>query len=227
MILPAQEIRRRCGHSVKPVSRPPLIEPFHERTVAHGMTFGLSSCGYDVRIANALTMPPGECELAVTVERFHMPNDLMGMVFCKSSWARQFLNVGQGTALIPGWFGNLTIELYNASQDVIYIPAGAPIAQIMFVELSAATDQPYTGKYQNQGAEPQPAIVETTVAALLGDLRFVLNDDRQDIYRANKRIGYVTNENAVFIIGRDGWATQIGDVDHISDVEALLREHVG
>ena len=53
MILPAQEIRRRCALS------PPMISPFVERGVVRGMSFGLSAASYDVRIAENVTIDPG------------------------------------------------------------------------------------------------------------------------------------------------------------------------
>ena len=66
---------------------------------------------YDVRITccDAL-IEPGQFLLAATVERFQMPNDLMGIVHDKSTWARRGLVV-QNTVIEPGWHGYLTIEV--------------------------------------------------------------------------------------------------------------------
>jgi dCTP deaminase len=60
MILSAQSIRRCCP-----------VDPFHERTVSHGKTFGLSAAGYDVRIREAVILRPGDFALASTLEHFH------------------------------------------------------------------------------------------------------------------------------------------------------------
>lgn len=148
MILPAQTIR-----IIKP------IEPFHERTVSHGMTFGLSSAGYDVRIKQDMTLRPGQFALASTIERFDMPRDLLAMVHDKSSWARRGLAV-QNTVIEAGWFGHLTLELTNHSDGSLDIPAGAPIAQIVFHRLEAPTEQPYSGKYQDQPDRPVAAVLD-------------------------------------------------------------------
>jgi dCTP deaminase len=150
MILSAQSIRRR---------RP--IDPFHERTVAHGKTYGLSAAGYDVRIRESVVLRPGDFALASTLERFTMPNDLLARVADKSSWARKGLTV-QNTVIEPGWRGYLTLELANHGPNRLEIPAGAPIAQIIFELLDEPTEQPYTGRYQNQPPEPVAAIEETT-----------------------------------------------------------------
>jgi dCTP deaminase len=133
-----------------------MIVPFNERTTEAGMTYGLSAAGYDVRIDQTLSIKPGETALASTMERFHMPNDLLAHVADKSTWARQFLTV-QNTIIEPGWAGHLTLELCNHSPLIIAIHRGMPIAQIIFMKLDKPTEQPYVGKYQDQERGAQPA----------------------------------------------------------------------
>jgi dCTP deaminase len=145
VILPAQAIR--LAH---------LIEPFHERTVAFGMTFGLGPAGYDVRIAEDITLWPKGFRLASTIERFEVPSDLTFKVEDKSTWARRGLQVFNTTGE-PGWYGFLTLELVNHSWRFIRLIAGMPIAQICFHRLERPTSQPYAGRYQDQEAGPQPA----------------------------------------------------------------------
>lgn len=150
MILSAQTIRKRG-----------IFTPFNERTVHHGLSYGLSSCGYDVRIAESITLGINSNNffLASTIEHFNMPNDLVGRVCDKSTWARRGIAV-QNTIIEPGWRGHLTLEISNNSKSIIFINAGMPIAQIMFELLDEPTEQPYQGKYQDQIAEPIPAKLE-------------------------------------------------------------------
>jgi len=144
MILPAQAIRK-----IKP------IEPFVERSVHNGMSYGLSSAGYDVRIAESFWLAPDQrFVLASTMERFQMPTNIVAMVHDKSSWARRGLSLFN-TVIEPGWHGWLTLELAYHGDETIRINAGDPIAQIVFMEMSEPTEQPYKGKYQNQEAGPQ------------------------------------------------------------------------
>ena len=154
MILPAQEIRRRCA------SPAPMISPFVERDVVRGMSFGLSGASYDVRIAESVTIYPGEFVLASTVERFCIPNDVLIVAHDKSSWARRGLAV-QNTIFDPGWRGYATLELTNHGRSSLSILAGDPIAQVVCHLLTEPTTQPYgfngMGKYQDQEAGPQPA----------------------------------------------------------------------
>lgn len=163
MILSAQSIRWRVVELPQLALRMPdnvdqkvILEiiPFCERTVAHGMSYGLSACGYDLRIKDALTLAPGGFALATTVEWFSFPADLRGTLADKSTWARRGIAV-QNTRFEPGWRGYPTIEISNHGQVPVEIPAGAPIAQMEFALLDQPTDQLYAGKYQDQ---PQVSI---------------------------------------------------------------------
>lgn len=149
MILSAQTIRR-----IKP------IIPFNECTKDFGMSYGLSAAGYDIRIAESLSLCSGEFCLASSMEEFNMPNDVLAYVKDKSTWARRGLCV-QNTVIEPGWKGFLTLELTNHNKfGAIPIRKGMPIAQIVFHRLDEPTEQPYDGKYQNQPSGAQLPIYE-------------------------------------------------------------------
>ncbi len=168
-VLSAQTIRKLCIRSEE-YSRP-MIDPFKERTVIRGKSFGLSTAGYDVRvefatgsmwkfstprIVGGILFPGHTFMLASTVERFCMPTHIRGVVHDKSTWVRKGLTV-QNTVIEPGWSGYLTLELiYHGKEDLV-VRAGDPIAQIAFEYLDLPTDQPYTGKYQHQERGPQAA----------------------------------------------------------------------
>ena len=148
MIASAQTLR-----ALKPV------EPFEDRKVFEGMSYGLSSAGYDIRIHEDRVIYPGKYDLAASLECFRMPDHLLGIVHDKSTWARRGLAV-QNTVIEPGWKGFLTLELTNHGGEILRIKAGSPIAQIVFHLLDHPTEKPYTGKYQNQEAGPQIARYE-------------------------------------------------------------------
>ena len=148
MIIPAQEIRRRG-----------IFTPFHERSVVRGRSFGLSSAGYDVRIAESVTLFPGDFVLASTMEHFDIPTDLVAYVKDKSTWIREGLHV-HNTVAEPGWRGHLTLEIKNQGRNILHILAGDPIAQIILHQMTEPTEQPYSGKYQDQPAGAQAARYE-------------------------------------------------------------------
>jgi len=136
-----------------------IFVPCDERTVAHGMSYGLGPAGYDVRIAEAVSIAPGGFTLASIMELMWMPIDVIAFVHDKSTWARRGLAL-QNTVVEPGWTGILTIELTNHGAETIEIAAGTPIAQIVFHKLDRPTERPYSGKYQHQEAGPQAARFE-------------------------------------------------------------------
>jgi dCTP deaminase len=143
-----------------------------------GTSFGLGEAGYDIRVKQsivftaggpsgrmhvALGETPEHCvlfdqgrfALASASEEFHMPDDLVGIVHDKSTWARRGLSVFN-TVIEPGWKGFLTLELVYHGEDELVIPAGSGIAQVVFHRTSQAAH--YTGKYQDQADEPVKAI---------------------------------------------------------------------
>ena len=137
-----------------------VFTPFSERTIHNGMTYGLGPAGYDVRIRENPFLSFGEkASLASTIEHFNMPDDCLAYVKDKSTWARRFVTV-QNTVIEPGWRGVLTLEVTYHGLGRISIPAGAPIAQIIFHRLDEPTEAPYNGKYQDQEPGPQMARVE-------------------------------------------------------------------
>lgn len=135
-------------------------------------SYGLTECGYDIRIKQEVRFKghqysgnyyhhvdgvekPGWFALASSIEEFDMPDNLMGQVLNKSTWARLCLDASMTTNIEPGWQGFLTLELtYHGQKDLI-IPAGSGIAQVMFHEIAHPVR--YTGKYQHQADEPVEA----------------------------------------------------------------------
>lgn len=80
MILSAQSIRYRCGIAHHAHPKRLVIEPFCERTVHEGMSYGLSSAGYDIRVLGKFTLLPGDFGLATTIEYIGMPPDLRSVI---------------------------------------------------------------------------------------------------------------------------------------------------
>jgi len=161
-------------------SKSPIKGMISDKINRHGVSYGLGEAGYDIRIKQTIRFHPsnmgpivyryenviGEGPMAIydtahyeqgrfciasAMEEFDMPDDLVGVVHDKSSWARQGLSVFN-TVIEPGWKGFLTLELvFHGSKELI-IPAGAGIAQVIFSQLSDLAS--YEGKYQHQADKP-------------------------------------------------------------------------
>lgn len=136
-----------------------MINPYYERTIFNGMSYGAGPASYDFRIAQDLIINPGGFKLASTMEKVKIPNNVCASVADKSSWARKGIAV-QNTYFDPGFEGYPTIELSNHSWNIIHIPIGSPICQFIFMKLDKVTEKPYRGKYQNQPNRPIEALQE-------------------------------------------------------------------
>jgi len=138
-----------------------LIDPFVDHQVKEGnISYGLSSNGYDIRIAdeykiftNSLSttvdpkkfdedsfidyrgdmciIPPNSFVLAKSVEHFIIPRNILSICVGKSTYARCGIIVNV-TPLEPGWRGYLTIEISNTSPLPAKIYSNEGIAQLLF-----------------------------------------------------------------------------------------------
>lgn len=140
-----------------------MISPFEEKQVRQGViSFGLSSYGYDVRIADEFKIftnvfgavvdpknfdpksfvdfkgevciiPPNSFALGRTVEYFRIPRNAMTICVGKSTYARCGI-ITNVTPLEPGWEGHVTLEVSNTTPLPAKIYANEGIAQILFFE---------------------------------------------------------------------------------------------
>ena len=119
----------------------------------NGVSYGLSEAGYDIRIKQSVILHPfRRFVLASSIERFEMPEDLVGIVHDKSTWARRKVSVFN-TVIEPDWRGFLTLEIVYHGWKPLRIPDGAGIAQVIFHELSETASYG-DGKYQDQPDAP-------------------------------------------------------------------------
>ena len=135
-----------------------MIEPFSDRQVREGViSYGLSSYGYDVRIADEFKIftniiPPNSFALARTVEYFRIPRDVIVCCLGKSTYARCGIIVNV-TPLEPEWEGVVTLEVSNTTPLPARIYAGEGIAQMLFFQSDEPCEVSYAdkrGKYQAQ-----------------------------------------------------------------------------
>jgi dCTP deaminase len=154
------------------LNRAPIKGMITEKRREHGVSWGLSEAGYDIRIkqdivfgnswngagvwVDGIHTATDNFILASAIEEFQMPNNLVGIVHDKSTWARQGLSV-LNTVVENGWRGFLTLELVYHGRHSLHIPAGAGIAQVIFHETIERAS--YDGKYQNQPDRPVDGIM--------------------------------------------------------------------
>ena len=168
MIKPDGWIRKKCLEEG-------MIEPFVERLQGEGrISYGLSSYGYDIRVAdeykiftNALAgvvdpkdfdlksfldhkgphciVPPNSFALARSVERFRIPRDVLAVCLGKSTYARCGIIVNV-TPLEPAWEGVLTIEISNTTPLPAKVYSNEGIAQLLFFQSDEACEVSYADR---------------------------------------------------------------------------------
>jgi dCTP deaminase len=92
---------------------------------------------------------PCQSQLAYTLEKVALPNNVVGYVVDKSSYARRFVSA-LNTLFDPGFRGHAVLELVNLSDKPVVIHAGEPIIQMAFHWLDEPALNSYDGKYQDQ-----------------------------------------------------------------------------
>ena len=152
-----------------------MIEPFEERQVRAGVvSYGLSSYGYDIRVAdefkvftnvnNALIdpknfdprsfvdikadtciVPPNSFALARTIEYFRIPRDVLTVCLGKSTYARCGIIVNV-TPFEPEWEGTATLEISNTTPLPAKIYANEGIAQVLFFQSDEPCEISYADK---------------------------------------------------------------------------------
>ena len=162
-----------------------MISPFvHEQVRIENnnkiVSYGLSSFGYDVRLApiykvftnhNAdiidplnmptdcyidksgsyCVIPPNNYLLSHTIETFNIPDDIMVLCVGKSTWSRCGIAINV-TPIEAGFKGTVVIEIANLTPVPIKIYANMGIAQFMFFRGNkcGVSYDDRNGKYQNQ-----------------------------------------------------------------------------
>lgn len=96
-----------------------------------------------------LVIPPRSLVLGHSKEKFNIPDNITGFLYCKSSYARLGMNMAP-TVLKSGWSGQLVLEIYNQTDFPLIVYPNEGIGTIYFAEHDSNTTNPYQGKYQNQ-----------------------------------------------------------------------------
>ncbi|MGC8600823.1 MAG: dCTP deaminase [Thermoprotei archaeon] len=132
-MLSSEEIKDALGKDI-------VIDPYSDGS--------LGPSGYDMSLAFDLLIPPLSWTLASTLERLELSASISASIYLRSSLAREGL-IGSFALIDPGFRGNLTMSLFNASDKQIKIRAGERAIQVAFFRLGKPTLRPYSGKYQN------------------------------------------------------------------------------
>ncbi|HEX9758365.1 MAG TPA: dCTP deaminase [Nitrospiria bacterium] len=152
-----------------------MIKPFEEKQIrGNAISFGLSSYGYDIRIADEFKIftninttivdpkafdkgsfvdyegevciiPPNSFALGRSVEYFRIPRNVMTICVGKSTYARCGI-ITNVTPFEPEWEGFVTLEISNTTPLPAKIYANEGIAQVLFFESDEPCETSYADK---------------------------------------------------------------------------------
>ena len=152
-----------------------MIEPFADSQVRAGViSYGVSSYGYDIRVADEFkiftnlysevvdpkhfdpqsmvdykgelcVIPPNSFALAKTVEYFRIPRSVLTICVGKSTYARCGIIVNV-TPFEPEWEGFVTLEISNTAPLPARIYANEGIAQVLFFQAEEICEVSYADK---------------------------------------------------------------------------------
>ncbi|MCX7976290.1 MAG: dCTP deaminase [Bellilinea sp.] len=152
-----------------------MIEPFVDHQKRDGViSYGLSSYGYDIRVADeykiftnvfsavvdpksfdtksmvdfkgdVCIIPPNSFALARTVEYFRIPRNVLTICVGKSTYARCGIIVNV-TPFEPEWEGFVTLEISNTTPLPAKIYSNEGIAQVLFFEGDEPCEISYADK---------------------------------------------------------------------------------
>ena len=152
-----------------------MIDPFEGRQVRSGViSYGVSSYGYDMRVANEFKIftnvmssivdpkkfdpksfvefdgdvcivPPNSFALARSVEYFRIPRNILTVTVGKSTYARCGI-ITNVTPLEPEWEGFVTLEISNTTPLPAKIYANEGIAQVLFFKGEEEPEVSYRDK---------------------------------------------------------------------------------
>jgi len=152
-----------------------MIRPFEEKQVREGViSYGLSSYGYDLRVADEFKIftnvnstivdpkqfdarsfvefrgptcivPPNSFALARSVEYFKIPRSVLTICLGKSTYARCGIIVNV-TPLEPEWEGFVTLEISNTTPLPARVYSNEGLCQIIFLESDELCETSYKDK---------------------------------------------------------------------------------
>ena len=152
-----------------------MIAPYAEQQVREGViSFGVSSYGYDMRVArefriftnvhstvvdpkafdarsfveyegDVCVIPPNSFALARSIEYFRIPRSVLTICVGKSTYARCGI-ITNVTPFEPEWEGYVTLEISNTTPLPARIYANEGIAQVLFFEADEPCETSYADK---------------------------------------------------------------------------------
>lgn len=140
-------------------SKFPYIDPFDKRFSADVTRL------IEVGDKEPFILHPTDFVLAVTIESFELPDNLLARLEGRSSLGRMGIVVHSTASVFePGFKGKVVMELGNLGRMPVALYPGMRICALTFEQLSSAAEVPYnmkkSAKYFNQNSPDSSKIAE-------------------------------------------------------------------
>ncbi len=109
---------------------------------------------YEREMEGGYTIGSRSFVLGTTEETVNIPNGIVGYLHGRSSVGRLGMFIENAGLIDPGFSGEITLELFNASRNHIRLQEGMRIGQITFHEVKTAPDVGYS-KYNGNKYDEQ------------------------------------------------------------------------
>ena len=127
-----------------------------------------------INLAKGYQLKPLTYMYASTCEKVSIPENMCGIIFPRSSFARIGLIMPLSFYANPGYEGHLPIIIFNASSSNITIPPYIRIAQLLLLEVKGNAI-PYNklkdSKYHNETKLSTPKFTDNEIRDILAKLQ--------------------------------------------------------
>ncbi len=94
----------------------------------------------DLRLAEQVILEQGGATIARTMETVTLPDNVMGVVYPRSSTTRRFIELSMTGVVDAGYSGTLMLPVWNRSISRVVLMKGERIASIVFHRLEKPAD---------------------------------------------------------------------------------------
>lgn len=153
MILSDRSIRNAIDRGAIIVEPEPTEEQFQPASLDVRLGKQLYRVSDDRMLVDEEThcLLPGETYIGHTRDNISLGTMFAAQLTGRSSVGRRGVIIHKTAGWIdPGFSGEITLELYNFTDEPVMLDVGSRVGQLVFFELDDAPDEPYDGQFQGQ-----------------------------------------------------------------------------
>lgn len=131
--------------------------------------YQLNPHSVDLRVDDEIVLSPGHHIITRTIDHVTLPNDVMAVVYPRSTLNRSLVTLDMTGVVDTGYSGQLILPLTNHSQKAVRIHRGQRIASLVFHRLEEPVE-PRLSKYHGTDGAFLPDKEEEVRLLVAGDV---------------------------------------------------------